>query len=266
MAAVSLWTTIETGRKKQTMKCHQARTGAHQSYERDCWAGAASEGSSTRVRRGGRLLLVSLLAAVFALPLPAAQKNKRQIDLLVARTEVKDPYFHHSVVLMLPETQTQLVVGLIINKPTRLTVGNLFPDTPELKGRTESAYFGGPVDVRTPSIVFWSSTAPENAIRLYGNVYLTFDSDLITKAFQGTRSGSRTRLFLGRAQWAPGQLQNEIRQGGWYRIQADGDLVFSPHPENLWSTLHSRAAPSKYIRYQVSPSGNQPSARKAAVM
>jgi len=210
--------------------------------------------------------LVSLLAVFFGLPLHAAQKNKEQIDLLVARTEVNDPYFHNSVVLMLPESQTQLLVGLIINKPTRLPLGKLFPDTPELKGRTEAAYFGGPVDVRTPSIVFQSSTAPENAIKLYGNVYLTFDSDLITKAFQGTPSGSRTRLFLGRAQWSPGQLQNEIRRGGWYRIQADGDLVFSSHPENLWSTLHSRAAPSKYIRYDFPAGGNQPSARKAAVM
>ena len=189
-----------------------------------------------------------------------------QIHLLVARTGVNDPYFHQSVVLMLPETQSQLVVGLIINKPTRFTVGKLFPDSPELKSRTEAAYFGGPVSVRTPSVVFRSSTEPDNALKLYGNVYLTFDSNLITKAFQGSQSEVRTRLFLGRAQWAPGQLQNEIRQGGWYRIQADGDLVFSSHPENLWTTLHSRAAPSKYIRYKLPRSGDQPSTRKAAVM
>lgn len=248
------------------MKCHKPTPGADRSYKGARWTSQLSETSSTCVRRGGCLLLVSLLAVFWGMPAHAAQKNQEKIDLLVARAEVNDPYFRHSVVLMLPETQTQLVVGLIINKPTRLTVGKLFPDSPELKGRTESAYFGGPVDVRTPSIVFQSSTAPENAIKLYGNVYLTFDSDLITKAFQGPRSGSRTRLFLGRAQWAPGQLQNEIRQEGWYRIQAEGDLVFSPHPENLWSTLHSRAAPSKYIRYQVPPGGNQPSTRNPAVM
>ncbi|HET7099766.1 MAG TPA: YqgE/AlgH family protein [Terriglobia bacterium] len=200
------------------------------------------------------------------MPAHAAQKNKEQIDLLVARAEVRDPYFRHSVVLMLPETQSQLVVGLIINKPTRLTVGKLFPDSPELKDRTEPAYFGGPVDIRTPSVIFRSSTAPENAIRLYGSVYLTFDSDLIIKALQDPRSGSGTRLFLGRAQWAPGQLQNEIRRGGWYRIQADGGLVFSSHPENLWPTLHSRAAPSKYIRYGLPPGGDRASTRKAAVM
>lgn len=248
------------------MKFYKAKPGADRFSAGARWASLASKASSTCVRSGGCLLVVSLLAAVFALPVHAAEKNKEQIDLLVARTEVKDPYFSHSVVLMLPETQTQLVVGLIINKPTRLTVGKLFPDTPELKGRTESAYFGGPVDIRTPSIVFQSSTEPENAVKLYGNVYLTFDSDLITKAFQRPQSDDRTRLFLGRAQWAPGQLQNEIRQGGWYRIRAEGDLVFSSHPENLWPTLHSRAAPSKYIRYELPPRGDQPSTQKTSVM
>ncbi|MGA8182958.1 MAG: YqgE/AlgH family protein [Terriglobia bacterium] len=248
------------------MKCHKAKPGADRSYEGAGWTSQSRETSSTCVRRGGCLLLLSLLAVFGGMPAHAAQKNKEQIDLLVARAVVNDPYFHHSVVLMLPETQTQHVVGLIINKPTRLTVGTLFPDSPELKGRTESAYFGGPVDIRTPCIVFRSSSAPENAIRLYGSVYLTFDSDLITRAFQGTQSGSRTRLFLGRAQWARGQLQNEIRQEGWYRIQADGDLVFSSHPENLWPTLHSRAAPSKYIRYELPPGGDHPSTRNPAVM
>ena len=248
------------------MRCHIAKPSADRSLNGAHWTRQSSETSSTCVRRGGYLLLVSLLAVFLGSPAHAAQKNKGQVDLLVARNEVQDPYFHHSVILMLPETQAQIVVGLIINKPTRTTVGKLFPDTPELQGRTESAYFGGPVDIRTPSIVFRSSTAPENAIRLYGKVYLTFDSDLIIKAFQGPQSGSGTRLFLGRAQWAPGQLQNEIQRGSWYRIQADGDPVFSSHPENLWPTLHSRAAPSKYIRYDFLPSGDQPFARKAAVM
>ena len=248
------------------MKCHKANPGADRSRKGACWKSQVGHVLSICRRRGGSLVLASLMALFIGLPANAAEKNKDQVDLLVARNEVQDPYFHQSVVLMLPETQTQLVVGLIINKSTRLTIGKLFPDTPELQGRTEPAYFGGPVDIRTPSIVFQSSAAPQNAIKLFGKVYLTFDSDLITKAFQAPQPDSRTRLFLGRAQWAPGQLQNEIQRGSWYRIQADGDLVFSSHPENLWTTLHSRAAPSKYIRFDFPPGGRQPSARKAAVM
>jgi putative transcriptional regulator len=218
------------------------------------------------LRGAAGLLLFSLLAAFSGPPARAAQKNSTQVELLIARNQVNDPYFRHSVVLMLPETETQQVVGLIINRPTRLTLGRLFPDSPELKARTEHAYFGGPVDVRTPSVVFRSQKEPGNAVRLYGSVYLTFDSDLISNAFQSSKPGSGPRLFLGRAQWAPGQLDNEIRLGGWYRIKAEGDLVFSPNPDNLWRTLHARAAPSKYIRYRLPSGSPHPSTRKPAVM
>ena len=122
------------------------------------------------------------------------------------------------------------------------------------------------MDIRTPSIVFRSTTAPENAVKLFAGVYLTFDSDMIAKAFQASQAAAKTRLFLGRAQWAPGQLDNEIRRGGWYRIQAEGNLVFSSHPEGLWRTLHARATPSKYIEYRLPSGKTPPSARKASVM
>lgn len=218
------------------------------------------------VRSAVGLFIGCLLAAFLAPKAYAAQNKKDQVEILIARNEVNDPYFHNSVVVMLPEKESQVVVGLIINKPTRLTVGKLFPDSPELKGQTDHAYFGGPVDIRTPSVVFRSQKTPDNAVRLFGNVYLTFDSDLISNVFQSPKPGSGPRMFLGRAQWAPGQLENEIRQGGWYRIEAEGDLVFSADPDNMWPKLHARAAPSKYIRYRL-PSGSfRPSTRKAAVM
>ena len=245
---------------------HRAKPGQGRSSGRPFTGMAGREVSSFFLRGAAGLLVGFIICAFFEPPASAAQKSKTQVDLLVARNQVQDPYFRHSVVLMLPEAETQLVVELIINKPTHLTLSRLFPESPEMKGRTEAAYFGGPVDVRTPSIVFRSSTEPNNAARLYGNVYLTFDSDLITKAFRERQTSSKVRLFLGRAQWAPGQLQNEIRQGGWYRIQADGDLVFSPHPDDLWPTLHSRAAPSKYIRYEAPTHARKPSTRNSSVM
>jgi putative transcriptional regulator len=218
------------------------------------------------VVRSAVLFLVSIL---LGLPLPSAcraQNKQDKAEFLVARRQIQDPFFEHSVVFMLPAPKTPLIVGLIINKPTHVTLGKLFPNTPEFKNRTEPAYFGGPVDVRIPSVVFRSPTAPEHAVQLYGNVYLTFDYDLISSVFQNSQQAAEPRMFLGRAQWAPDQLQNEIRQGSWYRVQADGDLIFSSQPNGLWRTLHDRAAPSKYIRYRLPSGGPLPAARNTAVM
>lgn len=212
------------------------------------------------------LLLACLLALSFAPPAHAAENKKGEIEILVAREQVDDPFFGHSVVIMLPETESQMVVGLIINKPTRLTLGKLFPDSPQLKSRTDRAYFGGPVDVSTPSVAFRSEKEPDNAVRLYGDVYLTFDSDQISSALQSTKPGGGPRVFLGRAQWAPGQLDNEIRMGGWYRIKAEGEMLFSPDPDKLWPKLRARAAPSKYIRYRLPSGSSQPSTWVTAAM
>ena len=143
--------------------------------------------------------------------------------------------------MMLPTKNSPLIVGLIINKPTRVTLGKLFPESPAFQNRTEPAYFGGPVDVRVPSVVFRSPTVPKEALQLYGNVYLTFDSDLIDTLFQNAQPASIPHLFLGRAQWAPAQLENEVQRGSWYRVRAEGDLIFSSNPQGLWRTLHDRA-------------------------
>ena len=196
--------------------------------------------------------LVGLLCLLAAPPLRAAQKkSKAKVDLLIARNEVNGPFFHRSVVLMLPSLQTQLIVGVIINKPTRFTLGRLFPKIPAFKGKQDPAYFGGPVGIGTPCVIFHSATPPKKALKLFDDVYLTFDADLIMKAIQKPQAASTVRLYMGRAQWAPGQLHNEIQRGSWYRMKVDGSVVFSSHPQDLWRTLHARAAPSKYIHYRL---------------
>jgi putative transcriptional regulator len=218
-------------------------------------------------RAAGRV--VGLLFACLALGLlgPSArggQNHESKMQFLVARNEVRDPFFWHSVVLMLPTTSTSIIVGIIVNKPSRVALSKLFPESLAPENRTEPAYFGGPVDVDIPSVVFRSSTAPKKALRLYGNVYLTFDSDLITASLQKSQPSSKVRLFLGRAQWAPGQLRVEVSRGGWYRIPADGDLIFSSDPDSLWQKLHAQAAPSRYVKYEA-PYGSRAGAQARAV-
>ncbi len=194
-------------------------------------------------------LLICLAAGLMGSTGYGAQTNKGEPVYLVARRQIHGPFFRQSVVMLLPARNQQLIMGLIINKPTRITLRKLFPDVPGLQKRSEPAYFGGPVDMRFPSAAFHSAKAPAKSLRLYGDVYLTFDAKAISDAFQASQSTSVARLFLGRAQWAPGQLQNEIRQGAWYRIHAEGNLIFSSNPQGLWQKLHDGAAPRKYIRY-----------------
>jgi len=159
---------------------------------------------------------------------------------LVASPDLPDSLFQQSVILMLPPTQTPLVGGIIINKPTTIPLPKLFSGAPALKNQA-TAYFGGPVEITEPSLILRGAEPTGNVIRLFDNVYVSTDPDSIAKLVKDyPRSGEDLRLFFGRAQWMPRQLHAEILAGAWYVLPAEADLLFSPDPGRIWRLLVER--------------------------
>jgi PAS domain S-box-containing protein len=164
----------------------------------------------------------------------------RSFAEVIARPELRDPIFKESVVLMFPssvEVGEGLVVGLILNKPARVELREIFPNDKELKNRSETAHFGGPVDPRAPGVVFRSSETAKQAALLFGDVYVSFDPDFIKELLKEPEKTPDLRLFVGRSQWAPAQLQNEMVMGAWYSVRAETNLIFSASPQYLWRKL-----------------------------
>jgi putative transcriptional regulator len=193
------------------------------------------------------LLVLSLAPADAAQDKPNKGGPEDKTLLLVARPELRDPIFKESVVLMFPpsvEVGEGLVVGLILNKPARVALSEIFPNDKELKNRSEIAYFGGPVDPRAPGIVFRSSKPAKQSVLLFGDVYVSFDPDFIKELLKEQGKTSDLRLFVGRSQWAPAQLQNEMVVGAWYSVRAETNLIFSASPQYLWRKLFERAEPA----------------------
>jgi len=170
-----------------------------------------------------------------------AQDPKEKPLFLVARRKIVDPFFEHSVVLMVPLKETPLVVGVIVNKPTKIPLIKLYPESPALKDSAATAYFGGPVEPKSPCLIFHAPNPPAQSIALFGDVYLTFDPQVISGFLQDQKEAHEVRVLLGRAQWAPAQLEAEMLQGAWYSIRADGDLIFDPDSARIWRRLRDRA-------------------------
>lgn len=175
---------------------------------------------------------------------------KPESELLVASRDLPDPFFQKSVVLMLPFKEGPLLVGLIINKPLKIKVRDLFPDSSELQKLDTMAYFGGPVDadVGMRSAIFRSKTTPSKATLVFGDVYVSFDPDAIAALAKNSQQASTLRIFVGRAQWDPEQFEGEVAAGAWHNLRGGADSIFTTVPDMLWQRLIEQVEPRSLVR------------------
>lgn len=202
------------------------------------------------------LFFASLAAALASGAAANARKQAAGIQngdnrglFLIARPGLGDPFFTKSTVVMLPLENSELVVGVIINKPTRVPLSELFPHARSLEKQSATAYFGGPVDTHDLSAIFRSANPSEHALHLFADVYITFDADEITSLVKNSKQPSSLRIFLGRAQWGQAQLQREM-MGAWYSVRLNADPIFSADPGKVWKELLARAAPRPDVEYR----------------
>jgi putative transcriptional regulator len=175
------------------------------------------------------------VAAIFVLValmpgLAAAESGEKGAKsfFLVASRDMPDPVFQQSVILMLPPDEPPLVTGVIINKPTDVTLGKLLKQPVAPENRNQKVYFGGPVDLTEAVLVVRTSRPPKPATQLWNNVYLVVDPSSISEVLKDSRPGDDARLFLGRAQWAQEQLRGELLEGAWNVLPVKADLIFEP--------------------------------------
>ena len=208
-----------------------------------------------------RILSAAIAGVVFALALVAgnagtgAQEKPSATSqglFLVARRDMPDPMFAKTVVLMLPVKGVPGIVGLIVNKPTKVPMHDLFKDSPALEKRDATAYFGGPVGVELSDTgaIFRSAAPPKDATQVFGDVYASFDPATITALVENVKEVPSLRVFLGRSQWGPEQLQNEIAKGAWYSVRSGPDSIFGKFPEGAWRTLLDEAEPQPLVEYE----------------
>jgi len=193
-----------------------------------------------RIKRLATAVILAMAVVLVGTP-TRGTSSASETFFLVATPDLPDPLFQESVILMLPHTPAPLVVGLIVNKPTNKRLSELLPDSPVLKNRTDAAYFGGPVDVDEPALVFRTAGAPEHAMQLFDGVYVSVGPGLVAGLLKDRALVKDLRLYFGRAQWSREQLHGEMLRGSWYVVPADPAFVFSADPKHVWRALVERA-------------------------
>src|SRR5215210_1813270 len=159
--------------------------------------------------------------------------------LLMAMPQVLDPFFHHSVVLLLHHEDGGSL-GFIVNRPTGIKVSEILQGMDVgWEGREEDvAYFGGPVQPQLGTVLF-SPVLPESgpedtATQIAPGLALTQHIGDLSRLAEAPPDGFR--LILGYAGWGEGQLLEEILRNDWLTAPVSSELIFAADPERIWDT------------------------------
>jgi len=164
--------------------------------------------------------------------------------LLAARDELPDPNFKDSIVLVL-NNLGPVPAGVILNRPTRISVSLLFPDLERLAQLHEKLYFGGPVEIGSVWFLFRGDKPTEHAIRVLEGVYISGDQELLRRLLSRDKPMDGLRIFVGHSAWGPGQLETEIARGDWTISPAEKDAIFSRKSEHPWPEEETPDAESR---------------------
>ncbi|MDO5502622.1 MAG: YqgE/AlgH family protein [Actinomycetia bacterium] len=153
--------------------------------------------------------------------------------LLVATPQIEEGLFYRSVVLIL-DHGLEGSQGVVLNRPLEAEVDAILPGWQALATQPGTVFHGGPV--QTDSALGLVSVpgeedAPMGIRRLFGGLGVV-DLDAPPPLVASEVSG--LRIFAGYAGWTAGQLEEEIRTGSWYVVDAEARDAFTDIPHDLW--------------------------------
>jgi len=159
---------------------------------------------------------------------------------LVASRDLGDPNFAQSVILLVQHDDEHGAMGLIVNRRSDVPLSRVFEDLKEAKGRSDLIYVGGPVELNSVLALIRSSNKPEDAKRVFGDVYLVASKELLQKTLASGADAGAFHVYIGYAGWEPGQLEHEVESGAWHVMPADAAEVFHVDPDAVWERLVRR--------------------------
>ena len=156
---------------------------------------------------------------------------------LIAMPGLEDASFARSVVYLCEHSERG-ALGLIINKPTDITLKGLF-DKVDLSLRREDltkepVFQGGPVQtergfvLHEPMLMDKGETdelAYASTMTIPGGLEMTTSKDVLEALSTGA-GPRRVLITLGYSSWGEGQLESELAENAWLTVAADLSVIF----------------------------------------
>ena len=157
---------------------------------------------------------------------------------LIAMPGLEDPVFAKSVVYLCEHSERG-AMGLIINKPSDLSLKHLFEKVELPLTRQDllqsNVLQGGPVQTERGFVLhepMLEASSDEKSNSIYastlsvpGGLAMTTSKDVLEAMANGS-GPQRVLVTLGYASWGEGQLESEIGENSWLTVVADPAVIF----------------------------------------
>ncbi len=171
---------------------------------------------------------------------------------LIAMPGLEDGAFSRSVVYLCEHSERG-ALGLIINKPTDISLSNLFEKVDLSLRRADLSnalvFLGGPVQTERGFVLHdpvraQDAVAQEDASAYASTLHITgglLDMTTSRDVLEALSTGAgprRVLVTLGYSSWAEGQLESELAENSWLTVGADLAVIFdTPVDERYDSAL-----------------------------
>ena len=152
-------------------------------------------------------------------------------QFLIAMPQMMDPYFTNTVTYLWKHNE-EGALGIVINKPLKACVADIFAEL-DILCSTEDSLFrerpvlaGGPVERDKGFIIHDAGQQWESSIEVTPEITICTSRTILQDIAKG--SGPENYLVaLGCAGWEAGQLEREITENTWLTTPANAELIFS---------------------------------------
>ena len=155
---------------------------------------------------------------------------------LIAMPAMGDPNFDRTVTFICEHNEDG-ALGLVINRPMDLTLGEIFSqmslDCDDQEISALPVLQGGPVQVERGFVIHGSEREWNSTLAVSDTVAVTTSRDVL-EAMAAGDGPERALVAIGYAGWGAGQLEAEMAANAWLTVPANTEILFDIPFEKRW--------------------------------
>jgi putative transcriptional regulator len=159
-------------------------------------------------------------------------------QFLIAMPSLTDKDFSHTVTYLCQHSDDG-AVGIIINRPTQMKLGDIFAqmeiDAVSLATVNSPVYMGGPTQPERGFVIHNTSNHRwDSSISISETVSLTSSRDILEAIAKG-KGPQNYLIALGYAGWGAGQLEKEIIDNAWLHTPYAEAILYNTPVSERWN-------------------------------